>query len=195
MAALTIGRLAKELRMSKSGLFAHFQSKEALELATVERAQSMFEDKVLRPAADDCKGIEVLWNLCDLWVKHIQSHVFGGGYFFTGAFFTCAQQSGPIPSAIVKAAEEWYAALRSGVQEAQHRFEIRQEVSSKRTAQELNGLLLGAYWALFMGDLFALDRARGEVVIKFQDLATTLIPKEAFESVRDFRKYLRKKHQ
>jgi AcrR family transcriptional regulator len=63
--ALTIGRLAKELGMSKSGLFAHFHSKQELELATVEKAKEVFGEAVLRPAKATRGGIERLWTLCD----------------------------------------------------------------------------------------------------------------------------------
>jgi AcrR family transcriptional regulator len=70
LAALTIGRLAKELQMSKSGLFAHFHSKQALELVTLEKAREAFADAVLRPVEVSGRGIERLWNLCDLWLRH-----------------------------------------------------------------------------------------------------------------------------
>jgi AcrR family transcriptional regulator len=76
LAALTVGRLAKELRMSKSGLFGHFHSKRALELATLEMAREIFADAVLRPAQASRGGIERLWNLCDLWCN-----ISNGGFF------------------------------------------------------------------------------------------------------------------
>ena len=97
LAALTIGRLAKELQLSKSGLFAHFHSKQALELATIAKAEEFFADAVLRPAQASGDGIERLWNLCDLWLLHIERHEFSGSYFFTGAFFEHADQPGPPP--------------------------------------------------------------------------------------------------
>ena len=100
LAALTIGRLAKELQMSKSGLFAHFRSKQALELATLEKAREAFADSVLRPVEASGRGIERLWNLCDLWLRHIERHVFSGAYFFTGALFEYADRPGPVAKAI-----------------------------------------------------------------------------------------------
>src|SRR5246500_3979720 len=67
---LTIGRLADELKMSKSGLFAHFGSKEDLQLATVKTARQMFVDYVVRPALAESAGMPRLWSLCDRWLSH-----------------------------------------------------------------------------------------------------------------------------
>jgi AcrR family transcriptional regulator len=65
---LTIGRLAAELSMSKSGLFAHFGSKEELQLATVEAARGVFIREVIRPAFGAGRGLARLWKLCDIWL-------------------------------------------------------------------------------------------------------------------------------
>src|SRR5579863_2130577 len=73
--ALTIGRMAAQLEMSKSGLFAHFGSKQKLQLATIERAKQIFENAVLEPVEGSTKGILRLWSLCDLWIKHLEANV------------------------------------------------------------------------------------------------------------------------
>src|SRR5277367_7192465 len=65
LAGLTIGRLARDLNMSKSGLFAHFRSKEVLELATISEAREVFTSQVLIPSTAGNDGIERLWILCD----------------------------------------------------------------------------------------------------------------------------------
>ena len=86
LGTLSIGRLAKELRMSKSGLFVHFGSKEKLEMAIVERAYDIFCGCILLPAEEEVKpGIERVWVLCDLWLEFVENRVLRGGYFFTGA--------------------------------------------------------------------------------------------------------------
>ena len=74
---LTIGRLALELSMSKSGLFAHFGSKEDLQVATVEAARAIFINEVIRPAFETAQGLLRLWKLCDIWLAYVQSGVFG----------------------------------------------------------------------------------------------------------------------
>src|SRR5215471_8818334 len=73
---LTIGRLADELKMSKSGLFAHFGSREDLQLATVEMARQIFVEHVIRPAMIEPEGMPRLWALCDGWLGHVEQHVF-----------------------------------------------------------------------------------------------------------------------
>src|SRR5690348_2146151 len=143
LAALTIGRLAKELKMSKSGLFAHFRSKEALELATVELARTVFANHILVPAERGQPGLEKLWNLCDFWLQHIEDHVFRGAYFFAGAFFERGRQRGAVARQIKAAARDWLEALERAVKEAQKHKEIDRDADADETASELNGLLLG----------------------------------------------------
>jgi len=76
LAGLTIGRLARDLGMSKSGLFAHFRSKRVLELATINEARKIFTSQVLVPATAGNDGVERLWILCDSWLAHIERRVF-----------------------------------------------------------------------------------------------------------------------
>src|SRR5271156_6060379 len=75
LAALTIGRLARDLHMSKSGLFAHFRSKRALEMATINQARTVFASQVLSPTMAANEGIARLWILCDSWLAHIERRV------------------------------------------------------------------------------------------------------------------------
>jgi AcrR family transcriptional regulator len=190
LSALTIGRLAKELHMSKSGLFAHFHSKQALELATLESAREVFADAVLRPAQDGRGGIERLWNLCDLWLQHVERRVFSGPYFFTGAFFEHAHRPGPIAEAITRVAQEWFNTLRKAVEEAQDKGEINRDADPKQIAWEVNGRLMGAHWAyLLKGDDWC-RKARAALLGRLRELAAAEIPTSAFKSVRAWKKYL-----
>lgn len=193
LAAITIGRLAKELRMSKSGLFAHFRSKETLELTTVEWAREIFEQHVLLPSGSVPEGLERLWKLCDSWLEHLEERVFPGAYFFTGAFFVCAGQRGAVSRSIVQVMEEWMRALKQAVKQAQKNEEIDPEADTSWTAFEVNGLLLGAYWAHSMGKWWAWEDGRTTILRKLQSLATKEVPSKAFDSVGAFRKYLKKR--
>jgi AcrR family transcriptional regulator len=79
---LTIGRLATELNMSKSGLFAHFGSKEELQLATIDAARRRFVDHVVRPSRHLPRGRARLEALLEDWLKYFRAEVFPGGCFF-----------------------------------------------------------------------------------------------------------------
>src|SRR5246127_342650 len=100
---LTIGRLAEELEMSKSGLFAHFGSKEELQLATVEAARQRFVDEMFRPALRAPRGYPRLLAICRSWLDYIKRGVFPGGCFFAAASFEFDGRPGPIRDAVVAA--------------------------------------------------------------------------------------------
>ena len=79
---ITIGRLAGELGMSKSGLFAHFGSKEELQLATIDTAREIFVETVITPARQAERGLPRLEALMENWLQYMQREVFRGGCFF-----------------------------------------------------------------------------------------------------------------
>jgi AcrR family transcriptional regulator len=187
--ALSIGRLAKALHMSKSGLFVHFGSKEKLQAAVVERAGDIFAGHVLEPADAVKAGIERVWALCDYWLEFVENRVLPGGYFFTGAFFVSAQQHSFLARRIRDVVEEWVTALRKAVDEARHRFELRIDANAKRTAFELNGLLLGAQWSR-LHDHLDHSKARLAILAKLKSLATKKIPADAFASLMAWHHYL-----
>jgi len=191
LAGLTIGRLARDLKMSKSGLFAHFRSKEALELATIERAREVFANEVLLPAEDGPEGIERVWHLCDRWLQQVEEQTFPGSYFFTGAIFLCARESGTVADTIRTATREWFVVLKRAVEQAQDQKEIEQEAGAEQTAIGLNGLLLGAQWGHLLGNDDSLKEARASVLRKLHSVATKKTPPRAFKSVRAFRSYLK----
>jgi len=193
LAAVTIGRLAKELQMSKSGLISHFGSKHALELATLETARRVFADAVIRPAQAKRAGIERVWNFCDLWLRHIEQHVFAGPYFFTGAFLEHTDQRGPLAEAVTVIAQEWFNALRKAVEEAQEKGEISPRAGPKKITWELNGLLVGAHWAYLLKHGDCWREARPAFLRQLRKLATDEIPPSAFTSERNWKKYLQGK--
>ena len=191
LAAITIGRLAKELRMSKSGLFVHFGSKEKLEAAVVARAADIFFGQVLDPAEAEIEaGIERVWALCDFWLEFfVENQILPGGYFFAGAFFVYAGQDSFISRQVREVAREWLKALRQAVDEARHRGEIRLPVNAKRTAFELNSLLIGAQWSSLLDHLDH-SKARPAILAKLKSLTTEKIPADAFDSVMAWQHYL-----
>ena len=194
LGALSIGRLAKELKMSKSGLFAHFGSKENLETAVVERASVLFFDYVLVPIEESgLEGIERVWALCDSWLDFVEQGILPGGYFFTGAYFQCAEQSGSIPKQIKRVVRDWRDALRKALDQARWRDEVGMTVDAEQVAFELNSILIGAQWSQLMTHTDRTD-ARSAILAKLASLATEEIPASAFDSVRAWRKYLESRH-
>ena len=158
---LTIGRLATELSMSKSGLFAHFGSKEDLQVATVEAARAVFIREVIKPAFESTKGLQRLWKLCDIWLSYVQSGVFRGGCFFAAAAAEFDSRPGPVRDRIAEIMKEWLAALRNAIVEAQEAGHLDKEIDATQLAFEFNSLELGANWAFQLyGDARAFKRAR-----------------------------------
>jgi AcrR family transcriptional regulator len=171
---LTIGRLATELSMSKSGLFAHFGSKEDLQVATVEAARSIFIREVIRPSFAGEHGLLDLWHLCDTWLSYVESGVFRGGCFFAAAAAEFDSRPGAVRDRIAEIMKEWLATLRRAVAEAQTAGELKSEIDPTQMAFEFNALELGANWAFQLyGDKQAFSRAREAILERLHRHATT----------------------
>src|SRR5215218_5654914 len=170
---LTIGRLASELSMSKSGLFAHFGSKEELQVATVETARAIFIREVIKPAFDSTQGLLRLWKLCDIWLSYVQSGVFRGGCFFAAAAAEFDSRPGPVRDRIAEIMKEWLAALRNAVVEAQNAGHLNKHIDATQLAFEFNSLELGANWAFQLyADARAFKRAREAIRERLSRYAT-----------------------
>src|SRR5438045_1680435 len=97
---LTIGRLAAELQMSKSGLFGHFGSKEELQLATVREAADRFAAEVVEPTLTEEEGSPRLHALCERYIGYLERNVFSGGCFFAAAAAEFDDRPGPVRDAV-----------------------------------------------------------------------------------------------
>ena len=95
---LSLGELAQHIGMSKSGLFAHFKSKEELELATIETAAEVFAAEVVRPAADSPAGLARIFALSEAFLGHLERRVFPGGCFFANVSVQLASSRGRMAS-------------------------------------------------------------------------------------------------
>ena len=171
---LTIGRLATQLSMSKSGLFAHFGSKEDLQLATIETARAIFIGEVIRPALEAGQGISRLWRLCDDWLSYVQGGVFRGGCFFAAASAEFDSRPGPVRDRIADIMKEWLGLLRRAVVEAQGAGHMVKDLDPAQLAFELNALELGANWAFQLyGDRQAFAHARKAMIERLHRSSTT----------------------
>ncbi len=172
---LTIGRLAEDLGMSKSGLFAHFGSKEELQLATISAAGQRFIDEVFRPALEAERGYPRLMAICRSWLSYIGRNVFPGGCFFAAASFEFDGRPGIVRQAIAKAMDDWIGAIAKAVALAQQEGHLDPDVDPEQIAFELNSLFFGANFARqLLGDQKALERAGRAIEERLESLRIKL---------------------
>ena len=170
---LTIGRLADELGMSKSGLFAHFGSKEDLQLATVAAAGERFIDEAFRPALKAEPGYPRLVAICQSWISYVRRNVFPGGCFFAAASFEFDGRPGPVRDMIANMMDTWIGAIEKAVRLARDEGHISRDVDPKQIAFEINSLFFGANFAYQLrGDKKALERANRAIEARLEGLRT-----------------------
>ena len=141
---LSIGKLAGATGMSKSGLFAHFGSKEELQLATVDHAAELFVREVIAPAREAPRGLARVWALCENMVDYAQRQVFPGGCFFAAAAFEFNRRPGPVRDRIEHMLGTWLSYLEHAVEQAQQTGELVQTPSAKELAFELDAFAQAA---------------------------------------------------
>jgi AcrR family transcriptional regulator len=141
---LSIGRLAEATEMSKSGLFAHFGSKEELQLATVDHAASLFREEVIAPARAAPKGVARVWALCDHMVDYSERQVFPGGCFFACTSAEFNNRPGPVRDRIVEMVGTWLSYLEHAVEQAQQAGELDQSLSAREIAFQLDSFAQAA---------------------------------------------------
>jgi AcrR family transcriptional regulator len=175
---LTVGSLAEQLKMSKSGLFAHFGSKEDLQLATIETARLIFIEKVTRPAIGLRKGMPRLWGLLENWFALVEDCVFSGGCFFSAASFEFDSRRGMVRDRIAAIMHEWIGVLSRAVYEAQKAGHLDPKIDPTRLAFEIHALAMGAHWAhQLLDDKQAYSRARTTVLDRLRGIATPKCPR------------------
>src|ERR1700674_530085 len=158
---LSIGRLALELQMSKTGIFAHFGSKEQLQLATVETAKQIFLEQVVQPAVSSPRGLARLKAMLESWLGYVERIVFRGGCFFAAACAEFDSRPGPVRDQIAALTKAWMVGLQEEIAFAQSRKEIRASTEPAQLAFELHAYVQEANWAFkLFNDKSAFLRAR-----------------------------------
>jgi len=161
---LTIGGLANAIGMSKSGLYAHFGSKQELQLATIEAARETFVAEVLAPALRAPKGLQRLLAVCELYLSHVERRVFPGGCFFSAAAADVGSWPGPVRDEIAAQRRDWVALLERVAREAQELNELDPRLDPAQLAFELQALLAAANTTFILNDDPAVfERARRAV--------------------------------
>jgi AcrR family transcriptional regulator len=137
---ITLGRLAHATGVSKSGVYAHFRSKERLQMEIIEAAAEIYEREVIHPGLQASEGLSRLLNLYDAFLSYVEREVFPGGCFFAGLISEFDAQTGPVHEAVVAGHREWEALVVSLVQEAQAQGEIDSDVDPTFLAFQLDAV-------------------------------------------------------
>ena len=157
---LTIGRLADELSMSKSGLFGLFGSKEGLQVATFERAVEDFTREVWAPIAQREPGLPRLLALIDRWIAYHRRRALPGGCFVTTATIEFDARPGPLRDAVAGARRRMHAALEADVRAAVEAGDLSEATDPVDTAFALYALASAASQAIQLDEPGAAARAR-----------------------------------
>ncbi|HEV3375754.1 MAG TPA: helix-turn-helix domain-containing protein [Thermoleophilaceae bacterium] len=159
---LSMRRLASAVGMSKSGLYAHFTSKEELQLATIRHVLDVFEAKVVRGPPDEPEG--ALGALLERWLNFFEHKVFPGGCFVITSAVEFGSRRGRVRDALEAAIDREIALLETAIRRASETGEVRTELDASQTAFELHSILMEAH-ALFhvKQDPAVFERARAAI--------------------------------
>jgi AcrR family transcriptional regulator len=158
--ALTIGQLAESTGMSKSGLFAHFRSKEALQLETLERGRQRFTDTVIRPTLAAPRGIARVRALFDNWLVW-ETEALQGGCIFVAGSIEYDDQPGPMRDALVRNQRDWSEFIETVARAAVSEGDFRPDLDVEQFAFSLQGLIYAFHHAArLLRDPRALEHTR-----------------------------------
>jgi AcrR family transcriptional regulator len=138
--------------MSKTGIFAHFGSKEQLQLATVGAAKQVFLEQVVQPALRQSRGIPRLHAMLENWIGYVERIVFRGGCFFAAASAEFDSRPGRVRDEIASLTEAWLIALQDEIAVAQASRQLRRDADPVQLAFELHAYVQEANWAFKLFD-------------------------------------------
>lgn len=157
---LSIGALATELGLSKSGLFAHFQSKDTLKADVIEHAATLFLEAVMLPALASPRGLPRIREIFSRWMDWTQAVGLPGGCLFAAAAAELDDQPGPARDALVRTQADWFDALSKAAEIAVAEGHFGPDVDPDQFAHELYAAMLGFHHSnRLMRDPKARDRA------------------------------------
>jgi AcrR family transcriptional regulator len=161
---LSIGELAGHIGMSKSGLYAHFKSKEELELATIETAAEIFGREVLSPARESPAGLARVRALTEAFLGHLERRVFPGGCFFATVAAQLASHPGRPRDRVTGMMRLWEAQFVDALGEAVRADELPGGADVDQLVFEITAMLVRANFAWIQtGDAGVLGRARAGI--------------------------------
>ena len=161
LGGLSLAHLADAVGMSKSGLFAHFGSKEELQLATVDAASAIFERLVIEAAAEATPGVPRLRAYIERFLDHVEQGVFPGGCFFISAMSELDTHPGPLRDAATAFTRRWLELLAAEVVAGQAAGELDPAADPAQIVFELNAFMVaGNIQFVASGDRAALESVR-----------------------------------
>jgi AcrR family transcriptional regulator len=177
LGGMTIGSLAEDLSLSKSGLYAHFQSKEALQIKTLEAGAEKFIDTVVRPALKAPRGEPRLRALFENWSRWPEESSLQGGCLFVQVAAEFDDLSGPVRDMLVRLQRDWLDSLVNAARAAVSEGHFRSDVDPEQFAYELYGVMLMLHHsARLLGDPKAEERARAAFESLLQSRRLTAQP-------------------
>jgi AcrR family transcriptional regulator len=180
---ISIGRLADELAMSKTGVFAHFGSKQVLQLATVDMARDIFIAEVVEPALSSPRGLPRLGALLQAWLSYVERIVFRGGCFFAAASAEFDSRPGKVKNRIAELTKAWVVALEDEVREAQKLKQTSKTSDPRQIVFELHAYVQEANWAFkLFDDQTAFTRARSAISTRIAAETTQATPRTKKQS-------------
>ena len=144
---LTIGALATELDLSKSGLFAHFQSKETLQLQVLDHGAAVFVENVVRPALSAPRGEARVRALFDRWLEWARSSPLPGGCLFVQATVELDDRPGPVRDRLVEYQRQWLDVIATSLQKGIETGAFRRDADTMQLAHDLYGVMLAYHHA------------------------------------------------
>ncbi len=150
---LSIGKLAKAVGMSKSGLFAHFQSKQKLQVEVLQGASERFLERVVRPALRAPRGEPRIRALLEYWLRWEHADFLPGGCPFIAAAAELDDQPGPARDVLVGSQRVWFRFIAEAARRAMQEGHFRPDLEEDQFAYEFYALALGYhYLARLLGD-------------------------------------------
>ena len=157
---LSIGALAEVTRMSKSGVFAHFGSREELQIAVIREYHARFEEEVFFPAVSEARGLPRLRALFDRWVRRVSVELDSGCIYISGAV-EFDDRPGPVRDALASMVQAWQAALQRAIGLSIEAGHLQPDTDALQMLFEIHGLILALHHdARFLRLPGAMDRAR-----------------------------------
>ena len=180
---LSIGALAEVTGMSKSGVFAHFGSREELQISVIREYHTKFEEEVFFPAIREKRGLPRVTALFENWVKRVSVEIDSGCIYISGAV-EFDDRPGPVRDALASMVKAWQAALARAILQAIDTGDLQPDTDPDQLLFELHGLILALHHdARFLRNPGAVERARRAFARTIRDYAE---PAPASTVVRPF---------